>query len=978
LTGRVAGPAPIVREDGTIFLPPGSFFNDKYLITEVLGEGGMSVVYKARHAVMKNIVAIKMLKGTYASNSRAVLRFQREGQTVSRLSHAHIARVFEFGLSREGQPFLAREYLEGKALSALIGQYGPLPLDKALTIFSQVVDALASSHAAGFIHRDLKPSNVFVLNPGATQPQVKIVDFGLADVFDEEEDGQKKVNLEVEIFGSPLHMSPEQCLGKQLDDRTDIYSMGCLMYEGLTGVPPLEGGDMLETMQMQVEETPRTFRKVAPDRNDLALIEPIVFKCLAKDPGSRYQTMAQLSRALTEVEAAGQAGTAGSAAVDNTEALAFEERERVKGLIIQRVLIAVLVVIVLIPVLGIVLFKNSEVEAKLNNPGDKASFAMDRGQYQDAQKQFQTMLDQARHADQKADLVRLLGDQAVLEHVLADKTGESKDDHEIGDINEATGNQLLLDMGTSQAINVLLDGDKPADELEKALSEPVQKMVLVTQGLTWQQQYAPAKEAMALLIDKLSRKLGASSPLVVNTKLRYASMLLQQIINPASPLTPREKQELVGEPKALLDTPLSMDSGGDLWLARSNLALAQALTGSVDEAKKLRDDVIAGYASAAPAADKSAQIEAVIEARLGDIDVALNDPKAALPMYKSAYHRFLADKTYPQAAYCISAFSRSFWLSGQLKDGYDFLTTELAKPEVVAPEGTAVRAELQAWLGQLQFWMATVDASTLKRFFADNSAIKKSNGELRHQAERMALESWLFVQNSRPCALWLATPALDTLAKVYFEGNTIGRAVPLLRLKLAVAERTNNARAADEARSHLGVALLGYSKTPLAQAYTLYDHSQILLASSDPILEARALYDASSKPITAGGESAILWLDQWIPQLAAKFIEHEADKIVLLTGCNKSCDNIGDLYGKSSLEYFSQLRWQGHLAWRLARGAEAKKSLLDARDVALANAELPLLDRLNMYGDLILVCQGTNDKEGVKKYTSEMNALTTH
>src|SRR5208283_5373756 len=154
---------------------------------------------------------------TYASNSKAVLRFQREGQAVSRLSPQNIARVFECGISREGLPFLAQEYLDGPALSVLLKEHGPPPLPMALNIFSQVTDALAGAHGAGFVHRGLKPSNIFVLNLGTPQPVVKVLDFGLADVFDEEEDGSKRVTKGGKFFGNPFYMSPEQCLGKNLD-----------------------------------------------------------------------------------------------------------------------------------------------------------------------------------------------------------------------------------------------------------------------------------------------------------------------------------------------------------------------------------------------------------------------------------------------------------------------------------------------------------------------------------------------------------------------------------------------------------------------------------------------------------------------------------------------------------------------------------------------------------------------------------------
>ncbi len=794
--GRVTGTSPIVRADGTLFLPPGTLFQEKYQVIEVLGEGAISVVHKARHSVMKNTVVIKLLKGTYASNSRAVLRFQREGQAVCRLSHQNIVRTFDLGISREGQPFLAIEWFDGKSLAALLKEHGAPPLPMALTIFGQLVDGLNSAHAAGYVHRGLKPSNIFLINLGTPNPLVKIVDFGLADCFDEEEDGSKKVPKGGKFFGHPQYMSPEQCLGKNLDDRTDVYSLGCVMYEALTGLPPVPAGKTNDVLTRQVQDPARPLREMVPDRPDLARIEPIVMKCLAKDPGSRYQTMAQLSRALKELDEEQRAETAGSVVIDNSAALAAEEAERQRAVLLQRILIGVAVVLLMIPIIGVVMFKLSEVEVPLAGPAEHAAMALDRGQYEDATKQMDSMLSEARKASRKADVVRLLGDQALLMRIMANKDVESKDDKEITDINEAGGSHVFVDPAASEAIDALLASDKSTEDLETALKEPVQKMVDITQSLAWSQQYAPAQEAMALLIDKLGRKLGTSSKLVVDLKLQYASRLLQKIINPATPLTLHEQQDLVGEPLAVLDTPISQGSGSDLLVAKSNFALGQAIGGKIDEAKTLRDEILAQYKNAKDGPDNTS----LIEVRLGDTDMALGDAAAALPLFKSAYQKFVSEKKYAQAAYCVSAFSRAFWLSAQLKDGYEFLSAELAKPESNDANAAILKAELQAWLGQLDFWVATADEGVLKQFFPDRDSVKKSSGDLKREAERLSLESLISTEARRPSELWLTNPALETLTKVYFDGNTVGRTVPLLRLKLALAQRINNTRLVDEAR----------------------------------------------------------------------------------------------------------------------------------------------------------------------------------
>jgi serine/threonine protein kinase len=950
-------------------LAAGTMFDDKYEILEVLGEGGMSVVYKARHALMNNIVAIKLLKGRYASDSTTILRFQREGQAVSRLDHPNIVRVYDFGVSREGQPFLAIEYLRGQALSEVIAEQGPLPVKKAAAIYGQVTGALASAHACGVIHRDLKPSNIIVLDPQSAAPTVKIVDFGIAKVFDEEEAGQNKLTQTGDIFGSPLYMSPEQCLGKKMDDRSDIYSMGCLMYEGLTGAPPLEGENMFQTFKKQVGETPRTFREVAPHNKDLALIEPVVFKCLAKDPGDRYQTMAQLARALDAIK---EGGTAGSALAGNIKTIALVNRERFKSISWRRALYLVLILVVLAGLLASFFVKSLQVDFKPSSPVEQACFEVDRGQYQSAAKQFDSMLSQAKRDNLNESVVRFLGNDAVLKHILADKRGEARDDQEAATIAAAGGNRSALEDSTMQLIDALLAGGKSSSNLENSLTKPANELVALAQNLAWSQEYEPAERIMAGLIDKLSTRLGTSSALLVDLKVQYASMLLQKIVNPvsASSFTPGVRQHVISEATALLQTSLNLAAGDDLLLARSNLALANALSGNNQEASELRDSVVAAYK-----ATRGQKNRALIEARLADTVVALNKPGEALVMYKRAYQRFFAARQYPQAAYCISAFSRCCWLSGQLKERYEFLTQRLQSADLAAPEAAQVRSEAQAWLAELESWMAGIAPSDLRVYFDGDTLHGKSQGQLLLEAESLALESFVATQNSRPSKLWLEGSAVDTLTRMYYNSNALGRAVPLLRLKLAVAERSNNIKTADEARNNLALVLLTYPKNYLAQTFSLFENCQISPSGTDPRQEAHSLYEQSFKRVTAGGADSIFWLDEWFPNVAAEFAKTQADKDRLLTACRISCQNVARVYGRDSLEYMIQLRWHGRLAWHLGQGAVARKSLSEARDVANARPSLPLLERRNVYFDLAYVCQGMGDKTAAAKYMDQMNLL---
>jgi len=975
----VAGPmhmsateGPARSSDVGINMPPGTLFDEKYEILEVLGEGGMSVVYKARHVLMKNIVAIKLLKARYASDSATMLRFQREGQAVSRLNHPSIVRVYDFGISREGHPFLVMEYFEGQSLLALIAEKGPLPLNKAVSIYSQVARALASAHTNTVIHRDLKPSNIVVLDPESPTPTVKIVDFGLAKVFDEEEAGQHKLTQTGDIFGSPSYMSPEQCQGKKVDDRSDMYSMGCLMYEGLTGDLPFRGENLFLVFKKHVEDTPRNFKAVAPQLKDLALIEPVVFKCLAKAPSDRYQTMDQLAQALDAIK---DGGTTGSALAGNIKTMAIVQREKFKAVSLRRAFSMALLIVITAGLVGTFFAKNGRADIPITSPGAQACFDMDVGQYKRANAEFAGMLSEAKRNNLNESVVRFLGDDAVLKHILGDKSGEVSDDQTVAAIESAGGDRSAVEESTMQLIDVLLAGGKSAPERESALAKPVDKMIVLAQNLAWSQEDKSAQRIMSGLIERLSGKLSAKSALLLNVKAYYASMLLQKIVNPACPFTPGEREDVINRSKALLQERLELGgsgSGGDLWLVRCNLALAQALSGQGNDADKIRQDLLAAYRKGLIVGKD----RALIEARLADIAVALNKPNHAINMYKRAYQRFFSDRQYPQAAYCIGAFSRSCWLSGHLRERYEFLTARLKRADVAAPEASIVKAEVQSWLSELQLWLATSDPSVIQVYFRSPTVHGKSQHDLLIEAEHLALESFVSIQNSRPSKLWLANSAVDTLVRIYFNSNSIGKAVPILRLKLAVAERTSNIKAADEARNNLGAALLAYSKNPPAQTLFWYDNGQITLGRIGPLAEAQSLYQESFRRVTAGGADAVFWLDEWFPDLAGEFATTQPEKDKLLLACRTSCDNVAKIYGKNSLEYMIQLRWKGRLAWQLGEKALARESLTRARDLAFANDALPMIERRALYSDLSYVCRGLGDTAAAQKYNDEMNSLT--
>ncbi|HEY9677969.1 MAG TPA: serine/threonine-protein kinase [Drouetiella sp.] len=264
---------------------------NRYYVLSVLGHGGMSVVYKARMLTKNSrIVAFKTLRTQGLNDELIVKRFQREAELLSGLNHPRIVQVYDYGTTTRGQPYFVMDYLTGINLADLLKQKGPLPIDRFRDVFSQVCGAVDHAHRCGVIHRDLKPGNIMLTKQLGQTDFVKVVDFGIARF---EEEAQRLTRMG-EVWGSPIYMSPEQCMGAQLDNRSDIYSIGVVMYEALTGQVPFLGRNYVDTMTQQISNPPKSMNDIRPDLNIPAKVDSIVLKALAKEPDARYQSMSEL------------------------------------------------------------------------------------------------------------------------------------------------------------------------------------------------------------------------------------------------------------------------------------------------------------------------------------------------------------------------------------------------------------------------------------------------------------------------------------------------------------------------------------------------------------------------------------------------------------------------------------------------------------------------------------------------------------
>lgn len=274
--------------------------DDKYQILELIGKGGFGLVYKAKHLAMDRIVAIKLLKENLTADKLSRLRFEKEAKTFSQLNHPNIISVFDYGLLPSGQPYLVMDYLDGISLDQVIATEGHLEEKRAVNIFTQICDAMSFAHEKGLIHRDLKPGNIMLMSMPENPEFVKLFDFGVAKPLEILGGNEPRLTLEGEVCGSPVYMSPEQCFGKGADARSDIYAMGCIMYETLAGKPPHEAPTVLETMTQQAYLAAKPFHEFNPEVTVSPALEAVILKSLEKHPEYRQQTMRDLKQELLD------------------------------------------------------------------------------------------------------------------------------------------------------------------------------------------------------------------------------------------------------------------------------------------------------------------------------------------------------------------------------------------------------------------------------------------------------------------------------------------------------------------------------------------------------------------------------------------------------------------------------------------------------------------------------------------------------
>jgi serine/threonine-protein kinase len=270
----------------------------QFRIVERIGKGGMGAVYKAEQPSMSRFVAVKILHRSLASRPDLVSRFRREARAMSRLTHPNTARVFLYGQLEGGALYIVMEHLEGLNLHQTTKRNGPMGLERAARILIQVCGALDEAHAAGIIHRDLKPENIILTKQGGMEDFPKVLDFGLAKMADLDLRSTGPLTQQGMVFGTPEFMSPEQAQGKTLDGRSDIYSLGVILYELITGKLPFDAHNPTEFIRHHIKTPPIPVTQRRPEFSFPRGIDGLFERVLAKDLGDRFQTAAELAAAL--------------------------------------------------------------------------------------------------------------------------------------------------------------------------------------------------------------------------------------------------------------------------------------------------------------------------------------------------------------------------------------------------------------------------------------------------------------------------------------------------------------------------------------------------------------------------------------------------------------------------------------------------------------------------------------------------------
>jgi serine/threonine protein kinase len=506
----------------------GKVLGGHYQILSPIGAGGMSAVYKARHDMLDRIVAVKIMHAHMLAQQGSLARFQQEAKAASHLAHPNIISVHDFGVSQDEQVYLVMDYLEGISLGDVLAQEGHLAPQRAVPIFIQICDALHHAHHKGIIHRDLKPSNVMLVNTESLEDVVKIVDFGIAKLLPGAAIESQRLTQTGEVFGSPIYMSPEQCTGQTLDARSDVFSLGCVMYETLCGKPPFIGQNMLETMYIRLSDKAKPFD---PELKVPKQLEAVIMIAIAREPENRYQTMLELRQDLEKISL----GTTGRTTISTGIRQRLERVERAerskKGPPPELLFVVGSAALI---VLGYLVFRefthpqnNTIYQDAWSKYDQQGQEQYNQGNYPEAEKLLNTAVDEAESFGEQdkrlaislsklAKLYRAEGKESEASK-LEQRIANIKDQNPDSDEDQSNLNDLV-DLTLSVAPKTF-NKDKPA-EAEKL----VQKLQDLSARCVKQQNYEKAEQLLGQCLSIQKQISGSQSPAVADTLTALADV----------------------------------------------------------------------------------------------------------------------------------------------------------------------------------------------------------------------------------------------------------------------------------------------------------------------------------------------------------------------------------------------------------------------------------------------------------------------
>lgn len=276
---------------------PGDQIAERYRVLGELGTGGMGSVYRVEHTMMAKEMAMKLLRPELSGITEVAERFEREAKSAARLDHPHIVRVTDFGKTEAGELFLVMELLEGQPLTDYGKQHGRLEPSEAIYLVDQILEALEHAHNNGVIHRDLKPDNCMLVDREG-QRVVKILDFGLAKITETKMEDGKQLTTAGTVFGTPRYMSPEQAAAEPTDHRSDLYSVGVMLYELVTGAPPFTGESTVDVLRQHLTKPPPPLDVPGMRKSHREALEAVVHRAMAKSPDERFFSAAEFRDAL--------------------------------------------------------------------------------------------------------------------------------------------------------------------------------------------------------------------------------------------------------------------------------------------------------------------------------------------------------------------------------------------------------------------------------------------------------------------------------------------------------------------------------------------------------------------------------------------------------------------------------------------------------------------------------------------------------